>query len=287
MKSADDKCYKMFDTSPNNKEGRISTGLKGKNNPTASRDDVENLVHCQRLLTAMSREMRNQLNAVVASAYLLNKKEYSEEEKDDFLNLIYESCDQVILLFDNYVESSISGNINSVIESKICNPDKIFIELFSEFRTELKKEKYSDLTLVTENQSLKDSEYLVDLPRLTRVVRTLFHNSLRNTRSGYIKIGYSLTGKNLNFYVLDSGDGYQKTKEFLLENDLSLSLIKFNDPVTAINIILVRTLIRVLGGSYRVDSNGITGTGIYVTIPVSNMNTENFSNTQTNTMLTL
>jgi signal transduction histidine kinase len=277
----------MFDTDSNNKGGRITRGFKSQNSRTATRDDIENLLHCRQLLTAMSRDMRNQLNAVVASSYLLNKKEYSDEEKDHFLNLIYESCDQVILLFDNYVESAISGDTDSVIESKICNPDKFFNDLFAEFRGELKKEKFRDLTLVTERQPLKDCEYLVDIHRLSRTVKTLFRNSLRNTRSGYIKIGYSLAGKNLSLYILDSGDGYEKTKELLMESDLSLSLIKFNDPVSAINMILVRSLIQSMGGTYRVDSNGLSGTGIYIAIPIRNMNHEDLTNNQINTMLTL
>ncbi len=277
----------MFDTDSNSKEGRTTRGFKSQNSRTASNDDIESLLHCRQLLTAMSRDMRNQLNAVVASAYLLNKKEYNDEEKEHFLNLIYESCDQVILLFDNYVESAISGSTNSVIESKICNPDKIFNDLFSEFREELKKEKSRELALVTERQPLKNSEYLIDIHRLTRIIKTLFQNSLRNTRSGYIKIGYSLTGNNLSLYILDSGEGYEQTKELLLESDLSLSLIKFKDPVSAINMILVRSLIKAMGGSYRVENNGISGTGIYIAIPVGNMNHEDFTNNQTNTMLTL
>jgi hypothetical protein len=72
----------------------------------------------------------------------------------------------------------------------------------------------------------------------------------------------------MTFYVLDSGQGYFKCKEFLHTEDVNQSLGKYNDTVTAINIILARKLISVLNGSIRIECNGLTSSGIYFSIPV-------------------
>jgi hypothetical protein len=45
-------------------------------------------------------------------------------------------------------------------------------------------------------------------------------------------------------------------------------LILHNDTFTAINITLAKKLIQMLGGTICIECNGLTGTGIYFSIPV-------------------
>jgi signal transduction histidine kinase len=92
----------------------------------------------------------------------------------------------------------------------------ILDDLLSEFRVILKREDHKDLVLVLENQANKQLEVLIDSNRVNRVIRSLFQNALHNTKSGYIKIGYYFRDGNVTFYVLDSGHGYQKCREFLI-----------------------------------------------------------------------
>ncbi len=49
---------------------------------------------------------------------------------------------------------------------------------------------YRDVILVSENQLFSNAEYVIDMNRVTRVIRNLFQNALSNTKSGYIKVGY-------------------------------------------------------------------------------------------------
>jgi light-regulated signal transduction histidine kinase (bacteriophytochrome) len=107
----------------------------------------------------------------------------------------------------------------------------------------------------------------MDTGKIKRVIRNLFQLSLSNTRSGYIKTGYNIRDGLFNFFILDSGMGYFKNREFFETSDLSASLGKFNDLYTAINIMLVRKIISLLGGSIRLECNGLTGTGIYFSVP--------------------
>jgi two-component system sensor histidine kinase EvgS len=228
------------------------------------------------------------MNAIVAFSFLLNKKEYSEEEREEFSNQIYSSCEQVISLFDNFLDSAIIDTGNSGTESGICNPNEEFNNLFSEFRETLKKEKYKDVILVSDNQTFQNSEYLIDTNRVTRVIRNLFQNALNNTKSGYIKIGYFIKNDKLTFFIVDSGQGYYKCKEFLQSQDMTQSLSKFNDTFTAVGMTLTRKLIQMMEGSIWIESNGLTGSGIYFSVPVSSaVNSEDAMNKFSNTMSTI
>ena len=205
-------------------------------------------------------------------------------ESEEFSNQILNSCEQLIGLFDSFLDSAIIDTGNSKADSRICKLDNILDDLLSEFREIINKEGHKDLELVTEIQFSDSIEVFIDKNRVFRVIRSLFQNSIKNTKSGYIKIGYYFSDDNITFYVLDSGQGYFKCKEFLHTEDLNESLMQHNDTYSAINITLAKKLIQMLGGTIWIECNGLTGTGIYFSIPAkmvanSNININKYINT--------
>jgi K+-sensing histidine kinase KdpD len=95
----------------------------------------------------------------------------------------------------------------------------------------------------------------------------LLQNAIKSTKTGYIKLGYSFQHDSVTFYVIDSGQGYFKSKEFLHTEDLNESLVQHNDMHTAINLTLSRKLIHMLGGTIWIECNGLSGTAIYFNVP--------------------
>jgi signal transduction histidine kinase len=278
----------MFDLSGHSKGESGESVSKSKDTGHSIESFNQNMNGCPSILTGMSREMRTQMNAIVAFSFLLNKKEYSEEEREEFSNQIYSSCEQIISLFDNFLDSAIIDTGNSKPEPGICNPNEEFNNLFSEFRGTLKKEQYKEVILVSDNQTFQNSEYLIDTNRVTRVIRNLFQIALNNTKSGYIKVGYLIKNDKFTFFIVDSGQGYFKCKEFLQSQDMTQSLSKFNDTFTAVSMALSRKLIQMMDGSIWIESNGLTGSGIYFSVPVSNaVNVEDAMNKFSNTVSTI
>jgi signal transduction histidine kinase len=278
----------MFDLSEHNKGESGEHGAKSKDSEKKAEPFTQNMICCPSILAGMSREMRTQMNAIVAFSFLLNKKEYSNKEMEEFSNQIYSSCEQIISLFDNFLDSAIIDTGNSKTESEICNIDDYFNDLFSEFREILKQERYRDVIFMSECQTFNNSECLIDLSRLTRVIRNLFQNSLSNTKSGYIKVGYYFRDNKLTFFILDTGQEYLKCKEFLQSQDINQSLKRFNDTFTAINMVLIRKLIQMLNGSIWIECNGLKGSGIYFSVAVTaSANIEDHVNKFSNTMSTI
>lgn len=230
--------------------------------------NILNMINCPTLLTGMSHEMRTHMNSIVAFSFLLNNNGLKESEKEEFSNHILSSCEQLMCLFDNFLDSAMIDTGNSIADSRKCKISNILDDLLSEFRVILKREEHKELVLVLENQLSEQPDVFLDSERTTRVIRSLFQNALSNTRSGYIKIGYYFRDSNLIFYVLDSGQGYLKCKEFLQTDDLNDSLRKHNDTCSAINLTLARKLIDLMGGRVWIESNGPCGTGMYFSVPV-------------------
>lgn len=279
----------MFDAKANtNGSGEEERQPVKKDEEMSMEKQDPDLTTCPAVLAGLSREMRTQLNAIVSFSFLMNNESYSQTEKEEFSNQIFESCESMISLFDNFLDSTIIDTGNSNIDPVIANPDQIFRDLFSEFREVLGAERYKDIMLVTECQQVKAGQYLIDVNRLNKVIRNLFRNSLENTKSGYIKVGYNLTADKLTMYFLDSGQGYDKNREFLQTLDPAQALSKYNDPFVAINIFLTRKLIKMLDGSVWIESNGLTGSGIYFSVPVESVaRTDYNANRLTDTMITI
>ncbi|HEX7493484.1 MAG TPA: HAMP domain-containing sensor histidine kinase [Bacteroidales bacterium] len=243
-----------------------------------------NMVNCPTVLIGISHEMRTYMNAIVAFSFLMKENCCNDSDRDEFSNQILNSCEQLIGLFDSFLDSAIIDTGNSKADLKICKLDSLLDDLLSEFREELRKDGHNDLELVTEIQSSNSVEVNIDKNKISRILRSLFQISIKNTKSGYIKIGYFLRDDKVNFYVQDSGHGYFKFKEFLQTEDLNETLQVYNDTYTAINIVLVRKLILILDGTISAECNGLTGTGVYFSIPArivasSNINIDKYLNT--------
>lgn len=252
-----------------------------QNNTNSS---TENMINCPTVLTGMSHEMRTHMNAIVAFSFLMKNGGCNNAEREEFSGQILTACEQLLGLFDSFLDSAIIDTGNTKADSKICRLDNLLDDLLTEFRDELRKDAQNLIELVTESQQSDSTEIILDKNKIYRVLRSLFQNSLKNTKSGYIKIGYFLRDEKVNFYILDSGQGYFKCKEFIQTTDLNESLILHNDTYTAINITLAKKLIQMLGGTISVGCNGLTGTGIYFSIPArfvvsSNINIHKYANT--------
>jgi len=249
---------------------------------------LNNAIICPSVLAGMSHEVRTHMNAIVAFSYLMSKRTCNEDEKEQFTDQILASCEQLIGLFDNFIDSAIIDTGNSRADLKVCGLNNLLDEVISEFREIINKESHKELTLITESSFTENTEVLMDSNRVFRVIRSLFHNALNNTKTGYIKIGYKTEDDKLLFYVLDSGQGYFKCKEFLSTEDLNDSLNTYNDTSSAINLTLAKKIIQILGGSIWIECNGLTGSGIYFSLPVRIARSSDISmNKYSNTMIAI
>ena len=239
-----------------------------------------NLINCPTILKGISHEMRTHMNAIVAFSFLMKENCKNISEGEEFSNQILNSCEQLIELFDSFLDSAIIETGNSKIDSKICKLDNILEELIAELREEIRSDDITNIELITEIQYHNALEVLIDKSKVFRIIRCLFQNSMKNTTSGYIKIGYNSENDKVTFYILDSGQGYFKFREFLNTTDLNELLKIHNDTYTAINMTLAKNLVQVLGGSIRIECNGLTGSGIYFTIPVKVIANNEFNMTK-------
>jgi signal transduction histidine kinase len=259
----------MFDLPINDSSAEGNSQLKAVNKGTGMNPIENNILSSPTALTGMSHEMRTHMNAIVAFSFLMKDISCTISDREEFSNQILNSCEQLLGLFDSFLDSAIIDTGNSKAESRICNLDNFLDDFLSEFRDTINNESHKNLELITEIPFTNSTEVFIDRNKLFRVIRSLFQNSIKNTKSGYIKIGYHFNNDTITFYVLDSGQGYFKNREFLQSENLNESLTLYNDTYSAINISLAKKLIQLLGGAIWIEKNGLTGSGMYFSVPVT------------------
>ena len=217
------------------------------------------------ILAGVSHEVRTQMNSIVAFSYLMNNTSFTEEEKKDFSEQIILSCEQLIGLFDNFLDSAALENGAIKEDLSDCNANQTLEDLASEFRVLMRKRNKKQVALIQEDNMPTDLHIRLDVARVSKILHNLLRNALDNTVSGYIRFGCIYRDNHITFYIKDSGQGFLKSKELLLSDNPELFISDNQDTYSAMNLILARNLLKVLKGHIRVEPNEPTGTSVYVT----------------------
>jgi signal transduction histidine kinase len=257
----------MFDMSDTKKE-KESGAVAGISRGLTQTGSNINMLNNPDILTGVSHEMRTHMNAIVAFSFLMNKNESNDEERKEFSDYIINSCDQLIVLFDNFLDSAIIDAGNSVNDFRKCNINDFLNDQLSDFRSYIKKHNHKSVDLILDDKCVNPGNILIDIDKVSRVIRNLFLNALNSTNSGYIRIGYNFDSGKLTFYILDSGQGFHKTSNLLG----SLNGINYDggssDTQAAVSFILAKKLVSLMQGELWIEKNGFSGTGVYFSIPV-------------------
>lgn len=225
-----------------NKKGQVTryTGIKINNTKWEKmaqelKDLKEKAELSDRLKSAflanMSHEIRTPLNAIVGFSELMINCDDSSE-KEEYMEIIQSNNELLLRLINDILDlskiesgilerkpekfnmSKVCSELYTMIQPKVTNPDV-------EFRLD---------------ESGPECLIFLDRNRLKQVWMNYLTNAVKCTQSGYIKMGYSIEGKGIRFYVEDSGVGipvdlqdrvfgrFQKLNEFAQGTGLGLAI---------------------------------------------------------------
>lgn len=224
------------------------------------------ILNCPTILTGLSHEVRTYMNSIVAFSYLLNNDECSENEKHEFNEHIITSAEQLITLFDNFLDSALLEATNPGHTFQKHEIGNLLERVMTDLNRVITRAGKDDLKLISDpNREI--IEAYVDEEKINRVFINLFHNALANTSSGYIKLGYSKKDNKILFFVIDSGEGYTLSKELLTTSNLNENLLRDINTSNIVGLSLARKLVENMGGTIWVEPNGPGGSAVYFSIP--------------------
>nr|WP_319399212.1 ATP-binding protein [uncultured Carboxylicivirga sp.] len=236
-------------------------------------------------LANLSHEIRTPMNSIVGFSSLLSSNVHEEEDRNEFVRLIQQSSDSLLVLIDDIIDISRieSGQLHlvkkdfkvldlcqTVYKSLIVNES-----LFKDADLKLDLEGISETTII---QS--------DWERLKQVLFNLLNNALKFTADGYVKLTVretSILDRELKqemldhikfpdqfvlFTVEDTGIGIKEEDFKTIFNPfVKIEDRKINYAGMGLGLSIVKQLVQALGGEIWLSSTLGKGTIFYFYLP--------------------
>ena len=211
-------------------------------------------------LANMSHEIRTPLNAIVGFSELLVDSD-DPDEKKEYWYIIESNNDLLLRLINDILDLSKieSGIIDRKRErfnlTKLCN------ELYVMMRSKIPN---ADVELVQDNPC-PECWIFLDSNRLKQVWMNFLTNAVKYTRSGYIRMGYSVEKDGIRFYVEDTGTGIPKE----LQDRVFGRFQKLNEFVqgTGLGLAISRAIVEAAGGEIGFTSEQGIGSTFWAWVP--------------------
>lgn len=212
-------------------------------------------------LANMSHEIRTPLNAIVGFSSLLEDAE-DAEEKHQYINIIEENNKLLLQLISDILDLSKieAGTFDFVLEKVNA------IQLCTDLHRVMQPKEDSEVEVLL-TPDLPPLSFTSDKNRLHQVLSNFVTNALKFTSKGNVTIGYQINGKEVKFFVRDTGMGIDPENQKAIFN----RFVKLNNfiPGTGLGLSICQSIIKQLGGKIGVESVPGEGSCFWFTHPLN------------------
>ncbi len=205
-------------------------------------------------LNNISHEIRTPMNAIMGFAELLGDVDNTPEKQSEFVNIIIKSSQQLLSIITDIISIATIEAGQEIIREAEVNVNQMFGLLYKQFKSKA-NDKGIDL-IITKALPDKDVTFVTDKTKLIQIITNLLNNSFKFTETGFIEAGYYIKGKDIEFYVKDSGIGipddmYEEIFKRFRQIETSSM---FNMGGSGLGLSISKAYAELLGGNIRVSS---------------------------------
>jgi signal transduction histidine kinase len=115
----------------------------------------------------------------------------------------------------------------------------------------------------------KESLIMTDREKLITTMSHLVKNAIKYSDIGKVEVGYKIQDKRLLFYVKDTGVGIPKERQKIIFNRFVQAEQSINRPYegAGLGLSIVKSYVRILGGTINVKSKPGEGSCFWFSIP--------------------
>jgi PAS domain S-box-containing protein len=235
--------------------------------------EKERAQESDRLKTAflhnVSHEIRTPMNAIIGFSTLLNDPELTAEERNQYIEIIFQSGSQLLSIINDIVDIANVESGQAKANMSEFNLNAALKSLSEQFSITGKKNNVS--INLEPSLSDEDSTIVTDHTKLIQILSNLINNAIKFTRDGCVDFGYVKKEKSLEFYVKDSGIGIpQEYHSRIFDRFYQVdSAVSRQYSGAGLGLSICKGYVELLGGTIDVESETGKGTIFRFTIPYS------------------
>ncbi|WP_066628365.1 PAS domain-containing hybrid sensor histidine kinase/response regulator [Labilibacter marinus] len=217
-------------------------------------------------LANMSHEIRTPMNGIIGFAELLKTASLTPDQRQDYLNVILSSGQQLLNIINDVLEISKIETGQIKVESVPFDILSMLREIIT-FFTPVAERSNNKITLNTSKCNF--AILSGDPAKIQQVLTNLINNSLKFTESGEVEIGVITYSSETQFYVRDTGIGIPDQYMHTIFDRFTQAQ---HDGVnkqkgTGLGLSICKKLVDIMNGSIWVESEVGKGSTFYFEVP--------------------
>jgi signal transduction histidine kinase len=221
-------------------------------------------------LANISHEIRTPLNAIMGFTHILMKPELIQDKREQYSKLVMDNSRYLMNLMSDIIDISLieAGQLKiAPYKFDLGNLVRRVHEIHSKTLKRLEKENIQFIL------SIPSSPFYVETDefRVEQILTNLFHNAIKFTTHGHIRMGFFLEPNRVVIFIEDTGRGipveFQKSIfERFVKNEEGL-IYEMNRG-SGIGLSLCKELVEMLGGEIWFTSEYQKGSTFYFSLPI-------------------
>ncbi|MEN8121504.1 MAG: response regulator [Bacteroidota bacterium] len=214
----------------------------------------------------ISHEIRTPMNGIIGFTKILNEQDLSDEQRQEFGDIIIRSSEQLMHIIDDIMEVSHLATSNVKLNLGEVDLNRFLDDLIAVYENE-SNDKVS-IQLINE-LSEKDGNIMSDALKLKKILNNLIDNALKYTSEGYVKVSCKKNNSNIEFCIEDSGIGINPEMQHVIfdrfRQEEESSTRQFGG--LGLGLSIVKENVTLLSGKIWVKSEKGKGSTFTFTIP--------------------
>lgn len=221
----------------------------------------------QAFLANMSHELKTPLNSVIGFAQLIQEKDISFQERQEYAHIITDSARRLLTMLESLIDlSKLESGVETVVKREFVVED--FLDNVSaNFRHLVPSDTVSFRTVLPDKA--QRITLTSDPVKLGKALGNLIDNAIKYTQAGTVEVGFEVVDACVVFYVKDTGRGIRpEDREHIFDRFFQVDNSTAREYEGAgIGLTLSQGYARLLDGDLWLETTYTEGTLIKLKVP--------------------